>query len=51
MKQQAMVKRTADKEAGNCQATKLQENFLEILLWQAHTHHIVVLSSFHIALL
>ena len=48
MKQQAMVKRTADKEAGNCQATKLQENFLEILLSQAH---IVVLSSCHIALL
>ena len=45
MKQQAMAKRTADKEAGNCQATGLQENFLEILLSQAHTHHIVVLSS------
>jgi hypothetical protein len=45
MKQQAMAKLTADKEAGNCQATGLQENFLEILLSQAHTHHIVVLSS------
>jgi hypothetical protein len=36
MKQQAMAKLTADKEAGNCQATGLQENFLEILLSQAH---------------
>jgi len=26
MKQQAMAKRTADKEAGNCQVTGLQEN-------------------------
>ena len=51
MKQQAMAKRTADKEAGNGQATGLQKNFLEILLSQAHTHHIVVLSSCHIALL
>ena len=51
MKQQAMAKRTADKEAGNCQATELQEDFLEILLSQAHTYHIVVLSSCHIALL
>jgi hypothetical protein len=51
MKQQAMAKWTADKEAGNGQATGLQENFLEILLSQTHTHHIVVLSSCHIALL
>ena len=51
MKQQAMAKRTADKETGNCQETGLQENFLEILLSQAHTYHIVVLSSCHIALL
>ncbi len=51
MKKQAMAKRTADKEAGNGQATGLQKNFLEILLSQAHTHHIVVLSSCHIALL
>jgi hypothetical protein len=42
---------TADKEAGNGQPTGLQENFLEILLSQTHTHHIVVLSSCHIALL
>ena len=51
MKQQAMTKWTADKEAGNGQATRLQENFLEILLLQTHTQHIVVLSSCHIALL
>ena len=51
MKQQAMAKRTADKEAGNCQATGLHEKLLEILLSQTHTHHIVVLSSCHIALL
>jgi hypothetical protein len=51
MKQQAMAKLSADSEAGNCQATRLQENFLEILLSQTHTHHIVVLSSCHIALL
>jgi len=51
MKQQAMAKRTADKEPGNCQATGLQEKLLEILLSQTHTHHIVVLSSCHIALL
>jgi hypothetical protein len=51
MKQQAMTKWTADKEAGNGQATRLQEIFLEILLLQTHTHHIVVLSSCHIALL
>ncbi len=37
MKKQAMVKRTADKEAGNGQATGLQKNLLEILLSQAHT--------------
>ena len=29
MKQQAMAKRTADKEAGNCQATELQEDLTE----------------------
>ncbi len=51
MKKQAVAKWTADKEAGNGQATRLQENFLENLLSQSHTHHIVVLSSCHIALL
>jgi hypothetical protein len=51
MKKQARAKRTADKEAGNGQATGLQKNFLEILLSQTHTHHTVVLSSCHIALL
>jgi hypothetical protein len=42
MKKQAMAKRTADKEAGNGQATGLQENFLEILVSQAkliRLHH------------
>jgi len=43
MKQQAMAKRTADKEAGNGQATGLQKNFLEILVLQSNTHHTVVL--------
>jgi hypothetical protein len=51
MKKQAMAKRTADKEAGNGQATGLQKNFLEIFLSQAHTHYTVVLSSCYIALL
>ena len=50
MKKQAMAKRTADKEAGNGQ-TRTAEKTLEILLSQTHTHHIVVLSSCHIALL
>ncbi len=51
MKKQDVAKWTADKEADNDQATGLQENFLENLLSQAPTHHIVVLSSCHIALL
>ena len=50
MKKQAMAKRTADKDR-QWPSDRTAEKTLEILLSQAHTHHVVVLSSCHIALL
>ena len=50
MKKQAMTKRTADKDR-QWPSDRTAEKTLEILLSQAHTHHVVVLSSCHIALL
>ncbi len=49
-KKQAMAKRTADKDR-QWPSDRTAEKTLEILVSQAHTHHVVVLSSCHIALL
>ena len=50
MKQQAMAKWTADKEAGNGQAIDCRKTSSRFCC-RRRTHHIVVLSSCHIALL